>query len=38
VSFTENGDIWTNYASFPNAHTQMPFDASAVVRLRPQGK
>jgi streptogramin lyase len=38
VSFTENGDIWTNYASFPNAHTQMPFDASAVVRLRPQSK
>jgi streptogramin lyase len=38
VSFTENGDIWTNYASFPNAHTQMPFDTSAVVRLRPAGK
>ena len=38
VSFTENGDIWTNYASFPNAHTQAPFDAGVVVRLRPQSK
>ena len=36
VSFTDNGDIWTNYASFPNAHTQMPFDAGVVIRLRPQ--
>jgi streptogramin lyase len=34
VSFTENGDIWTNYASFPNAHTQTPYDAGVVVRLR----
>lgn len=36
VSFTENGDIWTNYASFPNAHTQTPYDAGVVVRLRPR--
>jgi streptogramin lyase len=36
VSFADNGDIWTNYASFPNAHTQTPFDAGVVVRLRPQ--
>ncbi|MBI3576408.1 MAG: hypothetical protein HY083_12260 [Gammaproteobacteria bacterium] len=36
VSFAENGDIWTNYASFPNAHTQMPFDAGVAVRLRPR--
>ena len=36
VSFTENGDIWTNDASFPNAHTQVPFDSGVVVRLRPR--
>ncbi len=36
VSFTDSGDIWTNYASFPNAHTQVPFDAGVVIRLRPQ--
>lgn len=36
VSFTENGDIWTNYASFPNAHTQTPYDAGVVMRLRPR--
>jgi len=36
VSFAENGDIWTNYASFPNTHTRMPFEAGVVVRLRPR--
>ncbi len=35
VSFTENGDIWTCYASFPNGHTQTPHEAGVVVRLRP---
>ncbi|MEK7223089.1 MAG: hypothetical protein AAB156_02320 [Pseudomonadota bacterium] len=38
VSFTDNGDIWTNYASFPNAHTQVPFDSGVVVRLRPRSQ
>lgn len=41
VSFTENGDIWTNYASFPNFHTRGPsepqgMDTGVVVRLRPK--
>ncbi|OGT20448.1 MAG: hypothetical protein A2V90_09545 [Gammaproteobacteria bacterium RBG_16_57_12] len=36
VSFTEDGDIWTCYASFPNAHTIKPYDNGVVVRLRPQ--
>ena len=36
VSFDENGDIWTNYASFPNAQTLTPHNAGVVVRLRPQ--
>jgi ligand-binding sensor domain-containing protein len=35
VSFTEDGDVWTCYASFPNAHTQSPYEAGVVVRLRP---
>lgn len=36
VSFDANGDIWTNYASFPNGHTRMPHEAGVVVRLRPK--
>lgn len=36
VAFTENGDIWTCYASFPNAFTDMPHNAGVAVRLRPQ--
>ena len=35
VTFTENGDIWTSYASFPNQHTQMPHRGGVVLRLRP---
>ncbi len=34
VSFDDNGDIWTNYASFPNAHTLSPHNAGVAVRLR----
>jgi streptogramin lyase len=36
VSFDDEGNIWTNYASFPNAHTQMPHEAGVAVRLRPR--
>jgi len=36
VSFADNGDIWTCYASFPNLHTQMPYTAGVAVRLRPR--
>lgn len=36
IVFQENGDVWTSYASFPNAHTLKPFDNGVVVRLRPQ--
>lgn len=36
IVFTENGDVWTNYASFPNVHTERPSDAGYVVRLRPK--
>lgn len=36
VTFTEDGAIWTCYASFPNAHTVMPYDAGVVVRLNPE--
>jgi streptogramin lyase len=36
VSFAENGDVWTNYASYPNAHTQAPYNAGVAVRLRPK--
>lgn len=36
IAFAENGDIWTNYASFPNTHTLTPFDSGVIVRLRPQ--
>lgn len=36
VSFAGNGDVWTNYASYPNAHTQAPYNAGVAVRLRPR--
>ena len=35
VSFTEDGSVWTSYASFPNAHTQTGQASGMVVRLRP---
>jgi streptogramin lyase len=41
VAFDEQGNIWTNYASFPNPHTRAPnqpagIDNGIVVRLRPE--
>jgi streptogramin lyase len=36
VSFTEDGSVWTSYASFPNGHTQTGEDAGMVVRLTPR--
>lgn len=36
VAFEPNGDVWTNYASFPNSHTLTPYDAGVIVRLRPR--
>lgn len=36
VAFTEDGAVWTNYASFPNAHTRTPHQAGTVVRLMPK--
>lgn len=36
VAFTADGAVWTNYASFPNAHTQTPHRSGTVVRLLPE--
>ncbi len=36
IAFEPNGDVWTNYASFPNHHTLTPYDGGVIVRLRPQ--
>jgi streptogramin lyase len=36
IAFADNGDIWTNYAAFPNTHTEMPHEAGVAVRLRPR--
>ncbi len=36
IAFTEDGAVWTNYASFPNAHTQSPHRSGTVVRLLPK--
>jgi streptogramin lyase len=36
VAFEENGSVWTNYASFPNLHTQSPHASGVIVRLTPE--
>lgn len=41
VSFDDRGNVWTNYASFPNPHTRAAdqpagIDNGMVVRLRPR--
>lgn len=36
IAFEPNGDVWTNYASFPNSHTITPYGSGVVVRLRPR--
>ena len=38
ISFTDDGAIWTCYASFPNVHTLTPFGTGAIVRLIPSAR
>lgn len=35
VTFTEDGSIWTCYASFPNLHTVRPTESGMIVQLTP---
>jgi streptogramin lyase len=36
LAFEENGDVWTDYASFPNEHTQMPHRSGVILRMTPK--
>lgn len=36
VSFDDQGNVWTCYASYPNEHTQMPHRSGVIARLTPQ--
>lgn len=34
--FTDDGSVFTCYASLPNKHTQMPYESAVVLKITPQ--